>query len=927
MKRKRALDALVIGLVCGAGGLSGCGSGDLPMRAREPRPPRETTTTVVQHYHLRRQVFEVVVSQMPVVRTRCWLSRGDDVALLEWDPASPATPPRRRVVLRAGMGHPELRCASENLSLSVLDESSKEREPTTSLYTYQWNSGSGAPMEKAPVSEPPIPRDPKSAAPKVPPTTSTTAPEMAPRSLNDLGLTNRCEGPVVPVAKTNGTWAPLAKPSTKDEPDVVFAAFECGTDPQTSMRDLARFQTNGLAQPRSIEPLAAIGAELATVIADVVIDRAKAGALRQVKDFMSDKLCTRLTRDVLANFLPATRSAEEIRLLPRTCNVITATRVEELAASSKAIERALAADLVNLSTQMLTRHLESEASANADVLGPLLDRVDRVLVSLIDGRAITSERDVQLLLLELASVGVPAGTKKPKEPDGGASPKALNLVGFSAVPGVLLQAKLPEQGGDARANEWRCLLEAGFAVLTECIQRGECTAERLQSSLESELAAASKPADGTGDGCGGLMSLQSWPELPSLLVRSIDVLRPPPGTSANTTAKGALNIFFDVLDHVLRIPDSGGRLSLQPLTRQRIDLSRQLANAVLDKDVAAALISAASFVTTSIAPDCATCDDDNIDNVAAFCANFGTEVQQTTCEKQRAEAARIWAMADDTRAEARKAAAEEPEDALALTTQAIAAEDAVRTECRAIKDESGFCDEDGKVKIRSVDARKAFALLNGFISYSSTYMQEAPSDDPAENAERERLRHEERKKAMESLIASVTDRTGRGGDWVFSAGVGVGLQSLRWPQGCSVTVDDKTTEGSCDGEHDWTPNLSLPMGIAVDRLPRAADSASSYVGWHFQLSMLDIAQYASFSREGEVAEPKISNAALLDFGAGMLIGTPETSVLLGIDIGYAPGLSFETTTEKDGVVSTKSSTSMIRGGFFLGTYIPLWDFN
>src|SRR5207302_8010907 len=102
--------------------------------------------------------------------------------------------------------------------------------------------------------------------------------------------------------------------------------------------------------------------------------------------------------------------------------------------------------------------------------------------------------------------------------------------------------------------------------------------------------------------------------------------------------------------------------------------------------------------------------------------------------------------------------------------------------------------------------KKGVALLNGFVSYASTYKNDQ-NDKPNSDADREKLRHDERKKAMEALIDSATDRTNRGGAVIVSAGVGVGFNVGRASRDFGDTF--------------WSPTLSLPLGVAIQYLPRS----------------------------------------------------------------------------------------------------------
>jgi hypothetical protein len=202
------------------------------------------------------------------------------------------------------------------------------------------------------------------------------------------------------------------------------------------------------------------------------------------------------------------------------------------------------------------------------------------------------------------------------------------------------------------------------------------------------------------------------------------------------------------------------------------------------------------------------------------------------------------------------------------------------------------------VSTKSSQVKKGIAILNGFVSYASTY-DETQDPKDASAAEREKVRHDERKKAMEELIASTTERSGRGGDWVVSAGVGVGLNAGRTPRTLSVS------------DAFWSPTLSLPLGVAVQYLPK------NVVGFHAQLTLLDIGQYANINANADVAKADVATAAVVGTEVGLLLGGAKYNALLGFDFGYAPGLRF----------SDGDSPGIWRLGAFAGTYVPFFDFN
>jgi hypothetical protein len=560
-----------------------------------------------------------------------------------------------------------------------------------------------------------------------------------------------------------------------------------------------------VAQQRSLDPLTPLVTELLTVAAEVAIDEASGAAVEQLRAFLKTQVCDELAYQTLgvpaeysaqpsavSTKFMATQSAEEAplpdagvagaasedddetdRLLPRTCDVIQSVRLEEIAASATLIQRALASDFLAVSFAILQNGMKQVGNANPSEVKPIRDAlraVEHVLASLIDGRAVSSERDVQLLLLNIAQVGI----------------------------------------NDTEAEEsWRCGVEAGWAVLAECLQQGGCTADRLRNALRAEFVAASPPCK------AALLSMQqNWPELPSLVARSADVFQPPPGTSPNKTAKVAINVVLEIADHVLQ--------SAKPTTtevrnaRRALQAARSLVNAILENDLSEALVQAGSYIAN---------------------------------------------VTDDT---------------------------------------------DG-------DRERAFALLNGFVSYAASYTSKQNGTDGNAQANREelKLRHEQRKLAMESLIDSLTDRSYRSpGSVVFSAGATVSAVA-GW-QRYKIHNENfgQPGEDKDSAEDEWVPAVSLPTGFALEVLPN-----ENNLGFHLQLPLLDIAQFANVT-DSELAEPEVATAAYFGVTAAMLIGSRTQPFLIGATGGYAPGMRF----------SDDVSHGVIRAGVIAGTYVPFIDF-
>ena len=433
------------------------------------------------HYarHLGRGSSSSPTPRFRIVRTRCTIQVDGHSATVEWDPAA-AIGPSRSVMLpgRAAAKNIKLFCSSE---ARRFETTSDGRVSATSLATFRfWNCAS-----------------------RIVPTCQGHS--WTKTSCGELGAigphTEKIDGPT-----TVGICLREEPPSPSTE------------SAQSNLLD-SWADESSVAQTRSLDPLTPIAEDLVKTIADVAVDRAEAAGAALIRDKLSDALCNWLTEEALwENFAgnkgmaalfvgfdaPDPDKAFYTPLLPRTCNVVNGLRVQELGASSKLVERALGIDLTNIGFRMIRGTL---SSANDRELVPLVEGVRQMILSLLEGRSVSSERDVQLLLLRLGEIG------------------------------------LPTELDDGKA-EWRRALEMGMSVLVECVRQGTCNADRLSRMLDGEVQSLARESDARY-----AAALDEWPELRSMLGRAVDVLRPPPGVSPRATAKAMFNMFFDVLDH------------------------------------------------------------------------------------------------------------------------------------------------------------------------------------------------------------------------------------------------------------------------------------------------------------------------------------------------------------------------------------------
>lgn len=236
---------------------------------------------------------------------------------------------------------------------------------------------------------------------------------------------------------------------------------------------------------------------------------------------------------------------------------------------------------------------------------------------------------------------------------------------------------------------------------------------------------------------------------------------------------------------------------------------------------------------------------------------------------------------------------------------------------------------------------KLSALLGAIATYSATYVQ-ADLDAEAARAAR--------KDAVTALIKASTKRRHRAAEWILSVGASAGIGVA----GAQFVFNH---------EFDGTPRpmygqLLLPMGLALQRLPHQVaftrpggddgyrrlsfrGGRNLGAGLHLMVSAIDLGQFVahapldSCETEGprskfggqlcgagasQVAEPRWENLFALGGQVGLLVGTPEGPVLVGVDFRYAPTL-FSASPEGRDVAGA------FRIGGMLSFYIPFFDFN
>lgn len=229
--------------------------------------------------------------------------------------------------------------------------------------------------------------------------------------------------------------------------------------------------------------------------------------------------------------------------------------------------------------------------------------------------------------------------------------------------------------------------------------------------------------------------------------------------------------------------------------------------------------------------------------------------------------------------------------------------------------ESQWSEDDKRAK-RLIE--RTMQLAAAVASYTQNY-----SGDDQQDAKQAAAQREARKKAIESLIDQATDRTGREGDTIVSFGANVGFQVAGYQRDLANASAPNAA---------YVGQLSLPIGLSIERLPRACSGKLPCWGWHIQISPLDVAQFISYNLDRQISQVHWANFVMVGVQPGFLVHfgkkkdrpSPWESLFIGADIRYAPSQTFVDPTVDPSVGSGKG---LFRAGLYLGYYVPFFDIN
>lgn len=489
MKTFVALVVVSIGCVFAA---AACGSGAAGS-AKDPSGPETEATddAGAPHYALERTSFALRLSAPPATRFRCSVEFNGEQQTVEWDPSS-----------------------SEGLARFVRFTGTAA---TTNVASTDAALAADNPLDAGVAAD----LDPDASVVESPSVASPAGSSQAPyvRCGSEIYSQSGDGGVQVGyqyVSEGNAALDKLCVSSSKPHKFKLKAVVGSGTgteveltcvktDRKLELADLLG-QDTPIARTRSLDPLTPVLTDLAVTSAAIAIDKAKSNGARLINRILQRQLCEQLTERRFHGY----RFAQQIGLrdtdeplFPRTCELVRTTSVEVLAAVPRMLSQTLANDLAHI----LLKALRNGAlSLPPEVRLAIVPMVESATLAAIEGRAILTERDSQVLMLQIAQVGLCRGADQLR-----ASPRTCRA---------------------------RLAIEAGVLLVAECVKGGSCTADELQRRILREANKGTKEL---------AKALREIPELLPVLARTVDVFQPPPGTPAKATAKVALNTAVDIL--------------------------------------------------------------------------------------------------------------------------------------------------------------------------------------------------------------------------------------------------------------------------------------------------------------------------------------------------------------------------------------------
>lgn len=203
--------------------------------------------------------------------------------------------------------------------------------------------------------------------------------------------------------------------------------------------------------------------------------------------------------------------------------------------------------------------------------------------------------------------------------------------------------------------------------------------------------------------------------------------------------------------------------------------------------------------------------------------------------------------------------------------------------------------------------RKFAQLVGAVASYAVVYRDTKDSDPAAAR--------DARKRALSTIIDSMTDRTARGDERVVSVGSNVGL-------GFSVRDIDQDDTSDDDDDDPWLPALRVPLGVRLEHLRKRDATGRAGLGYFFALNVIDLGQFVRRNEDDDLAKVDWADFVGIGLEAGFSHAWLGRELNLAAHATYAPSIRSET-----GDPDNPHRAGVWTYGVALGYYVPFIDLN
>ena len=650
------------------------------------------------------------------------------------------------------------------------------------------------------------------------------------------------------------------------------------------------------------------------LLAEIALERAQTRGMDLLRRQITSRLCDKLTWNEI---LP--KDPDRSRLLPRTCTVIESLRLQDVASAARPVLRALREDLVWSITPHFIERIRKNLGWTED-MSRLYDKLMAIAVDVAAGRRPTREH-ARLVLLELARQSwVQSSVVSRIENEDLRTAVRMSFPIVETTSGAKSDAELlplvEKDIGEARQStllralagglnaeiapfsedDQRRFLEAikgalaqGHESLVPDLERCDrnCLEEHTSALLEklsrgdSIIAGDKFPQALVATRSLTLVFLRQQVPLAVCGLQLVFAALAQCGQNSTCTAADVLPILQNPHEHFT--PFSAGLESLCWQAGRFVDVARVWP----DLDVFA------SRALAVLAPAASTSDAEVVSEAVAL---FFDAAERLHCNKRPSDCA------GEPAFEKLQGVRGVVEAMIARDVSAVLLQSgrlfALHLDCQ---------EKDERCKKSLEKLRRATALIGAVTAYAATF------DDEKQGEEAAKAAREARKQAIESLIDTATDRGGRGGEWISSIGANVGFTVF----GRRHVRGD---EGDLSEVHSMSPQLQLPMGLVLQKLPGHPEKVGT--GVHFQLSLIDLGQFVA-TDEGEVDEIAPADFVMLGGQLGVIIGKPTMPFVIGLDARWSPT---QFAQEMAGAEGTEKAGAF-SFGLFASYYVPFFDLN